>query len=65
MAKRFIFRQAQSGASPVHNGGITSMSGAGGVARVRKFGEPTPDQIKKAKETWKRLAPKEAKGLLK
>lgn len=59
MPKRFIFRQAD-----------VSAHGMGGPVTViqttpRKFAEPTKEQIAKAKETWKRLAPKNARGLLK
>lgn len=35
------------------------------VIKPRKFAEPTRAQVQRAKETWKRLAPKRAKGLLK
>lgn len=50
MPKRFVFRSAVATKK---------------ASEPRKFAEPSPEQIKKAKEIWKRLAPKGAKGLLK
>ena len=71
MAKRFIFREAPrqlttfAGHRPVTASNPVLLDTKAVDRLVRKFAEPSADQIKKAKETWKRLAPKEAKGLIK
>ncbi len=65
MPKRFIFRPVSGAGSLI--GKTASQKGVvvGSKPIPRHFAEPSPEQIAKAKETWKRLAPKAVKGLLK